>query len=57
MVPHFSSSAYNPIDFPFQFNFKLSDPRKERIILVRNYLGKIIHSKVWEWLESGNLSR
>ncbi len=38
----------NPIDFPFQFSFKLPDPRKERIIWQRDVLGRIIHSKAPE---------
>lgn len=42
---HHTTPTYEPIDFPFQFNFKLPDPRKMRIILERDGLGRIIHSK------------
>ncbi len=41
---HHATPTYEPIDFPFQYNFKLPDPRKARIKLERDALGRIIHS-------------
>ena len=48
---HHATTTNDPIDFPFQFSFKLPDPRKMRIIMARDSLGRIIHSKPPEILQ------
>lgn len=45
---HPATTTNDPVDFPFQFSFKLPNPRKERIIWERDVLGRIIHSKPQE---------
>jgi hypothetical protein len=42
---HVTTPTNNFLEFPFQFSFKLPDPRKSRIIVSRDSLGRIISSK------------